>query len=251
MHPQPVTIPLETFVAQHWDYRPGDHVTILGPNGWGKTHLGFRLMDATARPSLPAINMVMKLRDETVLDWHNRLRLRMLTAWPPPYSPFRPPVRGHTVWPLNRHGKRAPRRVDPLEEEASLYYIFREVMLDTYSRGNRILFADEIAGILNDIQTPKDEEPLTRYARPIWTRGRTHGAGLWAASQRPVDIPLHAYTNAIHLFLGNDPDARGRQRYSEIGGVDPAMVRAVTAGLPQWHWLYIRRRGMRFAIISP
>jgi len=47
------------------------------------------------------------------------------------------------------------------------------------------------------------------------------------------------------------PDEADRDRYSEIGGVNPRIVKAVTAALPKYHWLYIRRTNRAMCIIEP
>lgn len=219
-----------------WDYKPGEHVTVLGPTGSGKTHLAYGLLEVTAKPSLPAVVLVMKPRDETVASWSKRIGLKRSQAWPPLANPFDSRHNGWTVWP--RH------RFDPEADDAMLHNVFRRAILDSYRRGNRILFADEAAGVSNELD-------LDRELKTVWMRGRSMDCGLWAASQRPVEIPLHAYSQAHHLFLAHDPDYRTRQRYAEIGGVDPAIVLRDTESLPRWHWLYIRREGQRRVIIAP
>ena len=46
-------------------YRRGQHVTILGKTGTGKTQLGYELLDEVASPKLPALNMVIKPKDDS------------------------------------------------------------------------------------------------------------------------------------------------------------------------------------------
>lgn len=225
-----------------WAYNRGEHVTILGPSGWGKTHLAYRLLGATARPRLPAIALVIKPRDTTVKRWSDELDMPRVHDWPLVPNPMRRRTNGYTVWPRSTR--------DPELDDAMLYRVCRKVLRHTYSTGDRILFTDEVAGIC-ELEPPRGQPPLTKPLRSLWTRGRSLGAGVWAATQRPVDIPLHAYTNAHHLFLGNDPDARGRQRYAEISGIDGDTVRHYTKDLDKWHWLYIRREDRKFAIVGP
>jgi hypothetical protein len=49
------------------------------------------------------------------------------------------------------------------------------------------------------------------------------------------------YSNSTHLFLSKDPDARSRQRYGEIGGIDPQLVSAIVMQLRRYQFLYIRK----------
>ena len=56
---------------------------------------------------------------------------------------------------------------------------------------------------------------------------------------------------AEHLFLHHDPDKRARQRFAEIGGVDPKLVEDTVMSLKQHEFLYIRRRDGAMCVIEP
>lgn len=238
--PRDFRVPLvdrDEFLASRWAYRAGEHVTILGPTDSGKTHLAYQLLARSATPRLPALVLVMKPRDPVVRDFTRDMGFTTTTAWPPPPHRLwwrKPP--GYTVWP--RH------TFDPERDDQLLETVFRAAVTDSYKRGNRIIFADEMAGLVADLK-------MERQMNGVWTRGRTMGCGVWAASQRPAHIPQHAYNAASHLFLFHDPDARARDRYAEIGGIDPNEVKAVTANLPEYHCLYIRRKGQVRCVIGP
>lgn len=233
-----VTVDRDDFLTDMWpgSYRPGDHVTILGPTDSGKTYLSYQLLDRICRPSLPAVVMCMKPRDNTVRQWTETLGLRLVRSWPPPPNPFHANPRGWTVWP--KHTFDIERDDDMMAE------VFRATIRDSYKRGNRILFADEVVGLAEELH-------LAKLLQGVWMRGRSMGTGLWAASQRPAYVPLHAYSQAAHLFLAYDPDLNSRKRFSEIGGIDPRVVLETTANLPERHFMYIRRRGQRRCVITP
>jgi hypothetical protein len=228
----------EEFLESGWDYNSGEHVTILGPTNSGKTYLAYQLLDATATPKLPAVVLVMKPRDATVDKWAKTVKFRKTRTWPPAPSIWRANERprGWVLWPRFT--------MDPDRDDAELHRQFRRCLLDSYKRGNRIVFGDEAYSLSDELDL--DKELVT-----LWTKGRSMDCGLWCASQKPTHIPLWAYSMAEHLFVHNDPDKRARQRYDEIGGVDPRLVESTVMGLKRHEFLYIRRRDGAMAVIEP
>lgn len=228
--------------GRRWRYLPGEHVSVIGPTGWGKTHLQLGLLAATATPELPGIVLAMKPRDSTVRDWARESGFRTVRSWPPapPVFPWQRGwggrLAGWVLWP--RH------TFDPDKDDPAHYALFRKAMLDSYKRGKRILFADEAYSLSTELG-------LTRELITIWTKGRSMSCGLWSATQRPTHVPLWMYSQAHHLFLGNDPDEKARDRFKEIGGIDPQLVKSIVSELPKYHWLYIRRDGPRLCVIAP
>lgn len=232
-----VTIPRSEFLSDYWDYKAGEHVTILAPSGGGKTHLGYQLLDATATEQLPAIVLVMKPRDETVDKFTRRTRFRIVRQWPPPtvHRLINRKPRGWVLWPAFTF--------IPEVDEKRHSIIFRRAIQDSYKTGHRIIFADETYSL-------EEELNLTTILRTVWTKGRSMGCGLWAASQRPVYISKWAY-QSHHLFIGNDPDDDARRRLSEIGAaVDKEQVRQVVGRLKKRQFLYINRDERTMAIID-
>lgn len=228
-------VPREEFISRRWAYTPGEHVSWLGPTGSGKTTFALQLLAATATRDLPAVVMVIKPTDETVTGWQRRLGYRRLRHWPPAAVPFVAPPPGWVLWPKHSY--------DPDADDARLHGECRKAILDSYKRGRRILFADEAWGLA-------DELGLARELVTVWTRGRSKRTGLWAGTQKPSHVPLHMYNQASHLFLAFDPDARARQRFGEIGGVDPKLVQAIVMDLPQFEWLYLRRRDRTLCVVG-
>lgn len=227
----------EEFFTTRWRYEQGEHVTILGPTGSGKTWLAYQALGVTASHRLPAAVLVMKPRDSTVTKWSKTNQFRRVRTWPPPAGDklWRPKLPGYVLWP--------PHTFDPDRDDDRLANEFQACLRRCYKQGNWIVFGDEMYGLAEELD-------LERDVNRLWTRGRSMGTGLWAASQRPAYIPLNAYAQAEHLFIAHDPDARSRKRYDEIGGVDPGMVRDVTARLGRHQFLYIRRNGMRLCVVD-
>lgn len=229
----------QTFVGTYWDHRPGEHVTILAPSGWGKTTLAFDLLGPLSTPDEPTVILCMKARDSTVDKFGKAHKFKKVRQWPPPVhmgnkrSPLRPP--GFLLWPKWSG--------DPDVDERRQYIEFRGAILSSMKRGKGVkVFADEVAD-LNAIKLGRTVDHCLR-------QGRSMECSLFSATQRPFGAPAMIYPGAMHLFIGNDPDRRSQQRYEEIGGIDPDVVTGVTAQLAQYEWLYIRRpRGKSPAVM--
>jgi hypothetical protein len=226
------------FLYERFDYTTGQHVTFLGPTQAGKTTLAFGLLKAVATPEVPAYVIVLKPRDRVVTDWAKTAKFRVIRDYPPPpnLTKFvKPP--GYIVWPRHTFDE------DPRIDDARLGIVFSRTLAGLYKKGDVIVFADEVFGLSNELG-------LDRRLNTIWSRGASMGCGLWASSQRPYSIPQLAYGSAEHLFLANDPDKRSRDRYGEIGGIDPDLVKELTSKLEKYQWLYVRRTGPEICIVD-
>lgn len=229
----------KTFLEDVWDYEGGEHITVLGPTGSGKTYLAYQLLQHSVSEELNGVVLVMKPRDETAEEWSKKLNFPIVRDWPPPktkvlFSDRKP--RGWTVWPAHV--------MDPAIDEPRHHAFFRRVILDCYKKGNRILFTDETMSL-------EDELNLSRELRTVWTKGRSMRCGLVAASQRPALISRLAY-QAHHLFISHDGDVDAQRRLSEIGGaVDSDQVRWILPQLGKREFLYINRDQRAMCIVGP
>lgn len=231
------------FLQNVWDYSAGEHVTFCGRTQSGKSTLMFQLLTQIPEHIVPIV-LVMKPRDETVTRWMQTLKLRRTTSWPPVRSNRRIPrdyrPRGWVAWP----------KLGNIEtDDATTRALFHKVLADSYSQAarrgheDRVIVADEIVGVAKELKLEPD-------VNAIWMRGSGMGVGLWAAAQRPFNLPQHALSQAVHLFLHRDDDKRNRERFAEIGGVDPDFVMEITANMREHQFLYIARVGYYMAIID-
>lgn len=229
-------IPRADFLTDYWDYGAGDHVTFAAPNGWGKTTLAMQLIEVTASPKLPVINFAGKPRDAVMSDWTKRQEYQLTRSWPPSLlSMWRKPA-GYTVWP--------PHTGDEDIDDALHASVFRKTIRYWAKKGRCILHCDEFGEF--------KELGLDKTTRAIHRRGRSNGVGLWGGVQGMSYNETHAYSQAIHFFFGRTGEKRHRERMGDVGaGIDARLIEEAVRRLPDFHWLYIRRRGQVMCIVGP
>ena len=235
------------------EYGSGQHVTTLGPTGKGKTVLVSQLLMVCASPDRRATMLHGKIRgkDHVVKEMSDRLNMRQVETWPPDKRFGDKNRRGYILVPLSR-------AYDSTDEENEiLAREFRKAIHDNYAQTKRdtITVVDESHQAQETLKLKKDlEGPLMR--------GAPQNAE-WNNIQRGRYVSYHCYDGAEHLFLFYDPDRSNRQRYSEIGGVDPIYLERITEGLRTYtvkrgdtgkatisECLYIRRSGPELMIID-
>jgi hypothetical protein len=224
----------QEFLTDRWDYRPGEHVTILAPTQNGKTTLIFELLDHLPKQKNPPMMLVMKPRDPVVTKGLKALGYKRVQTWPPPPVTWKKPP-GYAVWPKHTF--------DPEVDDEIMRPPMRAALIWAYKRGDTVIVADETLGLTDDLK-------LGSEIRSIHTRGAGMGTGIICATQKPTHIGTWAYNNAAHLFLGYDPDKKNRERFAEIGGVNPDTVKWYVERLAEHQWLYIRRRGRKLCIVD-
>lgn len=223
------------FLTRYFDVTPDEHVLILGPTGSGKTRMALDALAVVSRKENPAIIFAMKPRDKTLDNFAKANDFQEVRYWPPAATKWRPEKpAGYILKPP--HNMR-----DIHWTRAKHYEVFQEAILDSYAKGNRIIFADETYSLTNEL--PLSDELVT-----LWTKGRSMNASVWAASQRPAYIPTWAYSQSTHFFISYDPDKRSRKRYEEISGVDPEIIRAGTDALGEYEWLYVKAAGRKSTV---
>lgn len=238
-----VEIPRQEFLTDYWDYRAGEHVTTLGFTGSGKTTLDLQLLGHIP-PTIKPVILVMKPRDATVTKWQKTLGLQRVGSWPPPSANrFYPnPPNGWVLWP--KLGD-VDRDDDVLEAQfsAAIKDLYHQSARRKDDGSGRIIFADEVVGLCKELG-------LERQLKGVWTRGRSMGLGLWAASQRPAEVPLLAYNSAEHLFIHSDPDKRNLDRLKEIGGFDSQLIFNTLKAIDRHEFLYVCKRDYTACVVG-
>jgi AAA domain len=208
----------EDFLAG-FEFIQGEHVTLVGATGSGKTTLALKLLDFRAY----VIALATKQRDESLypklaakgyyltgdpqLDYHQH-----------PKIIFRPALKD-----LSKESK------EQQKED------FKAVLDQVFDEGNWCLYGDEIRYL-------SDNLGLATELNTLWLQGRSMGVSMVVATQRPVSIPVIAFESATHLFLFRATDRVNIQRSSEFGGADVDLIRYTLPRLPRYEVLYVDTR---------
>ncbi len=209
------------------DWRQGEHVSILGPTGSGKSVLALALLPQRRY----VVALANKTRDSTLAPLVRRgggwLRIK---GWPPPVPPkLAPRV---VVWPKPRSLAEA----EKVQREA-----FYNVLDGVYIGGGWCVYIDEayyLAEILH----------LRQYMKVLWQQGRSAGTSIVALSQRPAFVPLEMYSEATHVFLFRTRDRQSLKRLGEVGNVDPRQLAAVVEQLETHEFAYVDARTGNLAV---
>lgn len=232
------------FAAARFDYKPGEHVLFGGPTQRGKTSLAFQLLEYCATPDLPAFVAVSKPQDKVTAKEGVRLGFRRVDNWPAPMKigeMWQGKPRGYLIWP--RFG-------DMDNDVTRCAEVTERLLKDRYTRGVR---REKGILVMDDTMVKSKILGLDKSMTTILAMSGAMGIGMWTMVQKPTDsgrASLWAYGASEHLFLTRDPDAYNRQRYSEIGGVDPILIKDISKSLGPYEFLYIKRTESYMCIVG-
>lgn len=209
-------IPLDRFIAEYWAPQLGQHTALVGPNGCGKTTIGMQLLASmTAQHAqLRGVALVMKPHkgprsegrkatgDRTVAGLNRKLGAKVIRNWPPPPIPWRREPPYWALWPEHTG--------DPRADDVKHSAVFGRCILDCYKKGDSVVFADEAAGLMDDLE-------LEDECKQTLTRGRSMNASMILATQRPKFVHRSMFTEAKHYFWWRMNDEGEYERMREIG----------------------------------
>jgi energy-coupling factor transporter ATP-binding protein EcfA2 len=200
--------------AMSW--RQGEHVSIIGPTGYGKTTIAQALLELRTYVAVIATKPV----DSTLSKMEKEGGYQRIKEWPPKYPPqLMPKV---LLWP-KFHGS-----ADIAEQSA----VIGDALLDIFAKGRWCIYVDELIYLCKMLGLRLDLEL-------IWQQGRELKISLVGCTQRPAWVPLELYSQATHLFMFRSTDDRDLQRLGGIGGLDPATNRRTLRNLRKYEALYI------------
>jgi energy-coupling factor transporter ATP-binding protein EcfA2 len=197
-----------------WDQ--GQHVTLVGGTGSGKTTL--------ARAILPmrdfTIVLATKRRDSSLYDPLRKMGFEVQETLDLDYARFPKIIFQPQMRTPNAKG---------LEEQKDA---FEEALIEIFNEGSWCIYADEVRYLTDNLK-------LRSVFDVLWLQGRSLGISLVVSTQRPVSIPLLAFDQATHFFCWRQTLKDDIQRISEFAGIAGETVRYVLPRLPKHEALYI------------
>jgi hypothetical protein len=196
---------LRSHLVASW--KPGHHVTLIGPAGAGKSHAAIELGElcqntmviATKRhdPLITALNgrgyvVVSDIREVPLSDQGQPMHKRVL------------------LWSNPQVQNERERRLIQQQTVARA--------MQTAERQRKwCLVLDETMWLAKNLRLETEMEAL-------WFQARSSGVSVVACAQRPSHIPLLALSQATYLFLWRVSDRRDIERLREISGGIPLRV---------------------------
>lgn len=217
-------------------WKPGQHIAMFGPNGYGKTTVAIELGEISKQPT---ILLVTKKRDRLIAELPKRgwTLCRTLEQVENALKP-RPGERY-----FHRGQARIPRIVfHPTatgglrQRRAKLKTIVERLFDFVYDRGGVTVIIDEALFAVRNLRHGEQVEMLLHEARSGGTR-------LVLLSQRPSGLPLSAYSAPTYLVMFATNETEDLKRLSEIGGsLDKDALRDEIRLLPMYEFVLVAPR---------
>lgn len=195
-----------------FQWRNGQHVSIIGPTGSGKSTLALALLPKKKY----VVVFATKPRDRTLNQFADTYDYEIIREWPP-----RKDIDKVVLWPRFNIN-------DTTGQETA----FKKAFGDIFHDGAWAVYVDEVWYMDNILG-------LERQLKLYWTQARSLDISLLASTQRPRDVPLVMYSQASHVFFYRIPDEEDLRRISGIGSANSAEVRQYVKQLPPHTFLYV------------
>lgn len=192
------------------EWKPGEHIGIIGPTGSGKTYIARDLLGIRKRAVVIATKSKDKTLDGYTFDKYN--------SWPPDYA-----TRYVLLW------KKAKRLGDYLQQQALIY----NTLDDIYRHGSWAIYFDDLYYISETLR-------LKRAIQMLYTQVRSQEVSLIASMQRPRWVPLEAVSQTSYLITFQIRDHFDVERAAGGMGIDRKQFAAAIKSLGQYEFLLVR-----------
>lgn len=204
-------IPWETLRSRlESSWEPGEHVTLVGPTGSGKTHMALELLELCRYRMILATKRQDPLVDQLRRDGYRVTGDLKEIQWTE--EPRREPLNRKVVyWPT------FPEKMDGRERIAAQAAAMRRAMDWADKTGGWAVLVDETMWMQKTLR-------LERELESMWFQGRTQGLSVLSCSQRPAHVPRLAFSSARYIFIWQTQDKRDVENLREISAGIPREV---------------------------
>jgi energy-coupling factor transporter ATP-binding protein EcfA2 len=202
--------------------RQGEHITIIGTTGSGKTVLARELLQARSY----VVVLGTKNTDAELYEPFQAIGYELVGTGDFDAMPERDESRIIFRPRITTPDKKGRER----QRDA-----FQTMLFEVWAAGGWTIYADEIWTLTNPLG-------LAVTFEEFWSAGRSEHITVVASTQEPVYIPRLAFTAATHLFLFQNPDQQRIDRIAELSAGNRNLVREMLPQLPQHEFLYINTR---------
>lgn len=206
-------------VRQHIrsNWQQGEHVSIIGPTGCGKTTLETQILDVRRF----VVVFVTKIHDDVLRDEFPGFT--RIEKWPPPRAWDEKVL----LWPK------------PEKTIRGTYLKQREIFKDAidqiFLERNWCVVFDEQHYICEELRL-KPENTMLQH------QGRSSGLSIVNGTQRPANIPVVTYSSATHAAIWKLTERKDAQRLADLGGVDTRDLQQNLLGLDKHSFVYVNTR---------
>ena len=199
------------------NWQQGEHVTIIGPTGCGKTTLEARLLEA--RESV--VVFVTKIHDDTISnDFPGYKRIE---KWPPPRTWDNKVL----LWP------KPPGTIR--EVFAKQRAVFKQALDSIFRDRNWCVVFDEQHYTCKQLGLEVENSMLLH-------QGRSSGLSVVNGTQRPSWVPVVTYSSATHAYIWRTTDRDDLRRLATLGGVNMRDLQYNLLQLDKHDFIYVNTR---------
>lgn len=206
--------------SQKVRFRRGQHITIVGTTGSGKTVLAREILQNRDYTMVAGT----KKHDEELYPAFEELGFELTDD----FDAGPEPENSRVIF--------RPERSDPgTKGRNEQREAFERALFEVWEVGRWTVYADEVWWLTDRLRlAPMFEE--------FWAAGRSDKITVVASTQKPVDIPLLAFDGATHLFLFRNSDRYRINRMAEFTGRWIEVARWLIPQLPEHEFLYVNTR---------
>lgn len=210
---------LRALLRRQW--KPGEHWTLLGPTGSGKTHAA-QTLASLCRYTL---TIATKRKDPLLDELARRQKVIADPSRDILWAGNHPlPEHSRVIfWP-----KYDVAKMSATQREARQAAEIRKALDWADRTGGWAIVIDELMWLTRNLG-------LERELNSLYFQARTQGVSMIGAAQRPRQVPLLALNQSTYLLLWNTSDKQDLERLRELSaGFPRGFIESAVQGL-NWH----------------